>query len=297
VVDNASTDGSPEMVRTEFPEVKSILLSRNVGMDGYSVACRAAKGEFLFQMDNDSLMPDSTVLSGIGRAFAQVPDDVAILATRVEEFRKGNDAEELRKRDQRCGPLETLGYHSGGVAFRRSLLDRVGYYNEDVFLYGAELFVQMNVLAAGFKILLFPEILMLHRASSTARSKRAIYYETRNRYWFMRHYGTRWQQVKFLPWILLHDFYYALHKRALRQWGRAMVDGFGELPASLTPCVRCRIPLFQFALRRIASSFSPHITLRRILRRLSGGTINSSSPQPGCGSRQSLSSGTVGKTL
>jgi GT2 family glycosyltransferase len=269
VVDNASSDGSRQMLADECPEVRSIPLAQNIGMDGYSVACRAAQGEIIFQMDNDSLMPDTTVLRRIAEGFAQAPNEVAILATRVEEYRsQANDIEELRRRDPRRGPIETFGYHSGGVGFRRSLMEKVGYYNVDVFLYGAELFLQMKVLAAGYRLLLYPDILMLHKSSATARSGTAVYYETRNRYWLMRYYGTGWQQAKYLSCILIHDFFYSVHKRAIRQWIRAVADGFAQMPDSLRPPLRSQDPVFKQALIRIADSYSPTITVRRSMQRL-----------------------------
>ena len=270
VVDNASSDGSLEMLETEFPAVKSVPLPKNIGMDGYSVAFRAAQGGIVFQMDNDSQMPDTTVLGRIAKAFDEVPDDVAVLATRVEEYRRDSDnIEDLRKRDLRRGPLETDGYHSGGAAFRRSLMQGVGYYNQDVFLYGAELFLQLRVLAAGFKLRFYPDILMLHKSSKTARSGKGVYYETRNRYWLFRHYGTGWQQVKHLPWILLHDLVYIVHRRMLIQWMRALIDGFGKLPDSLTPPLRSREPLFLLALDKIGRSYSVSKIVERTMHRLS----------------------------
>lgn len=270
VVDNASVDDSLAMLRSEFPEVKVIALAKNIGMDGYSVACRAAAGELIFQMDNDSLMPDPTVLSRVEEAFASLPDNVAILATRVDEFRRGRDeVEAARKKDQRAGLHPTGGFHSGGVGFRKRLMDRVGYYNEDVFLYGSELFVQAKALAAGYRIMFAPEILMLHCSSNVARSKRGFYFETRNRYWFMRFFGSTFQQWCHLPAILLHDFIYAARKCAWGVWGAALREGFGPLPASLGPKIRSSEPLFVAGVNNVGRTFSPFKLVRRVVGQFS----------------------------
>src|SRR4051812_47293068 len=58
VVDNASNDGSLDMLTSEFPSVELIPLNENTGMDGYSIGFARAAGPFIFQMDNDSEMPD-----------------------------------------------------------------------------------------------------------------------------------------------------------------------------------------------------------------------------------------------
>jgi GT2 family glycosyltransferase len=269
VVDNASTDGSLKMLNSEFPDVQTIRLEKNIGMDGYSVACRAAKGEFLFQMDNDSLMPDPTVLSAVVAAFQTGPPDLAIIATHVEEYQASvHSISELRAKETRQGPLETFGYHSGGVGFRKALIDQVGYYNKDVFLYGAELFVQMKALAAGFRIHYHPEILMLHKSSGVARSSRGVYYEIRNRYWFMRYFGLVGQQLRFIPAMLLHDLVYMIYRRSICNGVRAVIDAFGRLPESLVPPLRSAQPSFQAALCANGRSFGVGQLFKRIQKNL-----------------------------
>lgn len=234
VVDNASSDDSVAMLQREFPEVRVIRLERNIGMDGYSVGFADARGELLFQMDNDSLMPDPNVLSQVAEAFRVGDRRLAIVATRVEELRtSGETIETLRLKSAETGYRPTMGYHAGGVAFKKSLMDQVGYYNESVFLYGAELFVQMQALAAGFSLCYAPAIFMIHKGSGVARSAAGVYYELRNRYWFMRHFGTRWQQIRYLPQMLVHDAIYSIHRGGLKEACRAIRDGFRELPADL----------------------------------------------------------------
>lgn len=133
VVDNASTDGSAGMLSTEFTGVRVIKLDRNVGMKGSTVGSKAASGELIFQMDNDSEMPDNNVLSQVVAAFNAGVETLATGATRVEESRgSGETFEQLRVRDSRTGYHKTYKYRAGSVGFRKSLMDQVFYYNQDV---------------------------------------------------------------------------------------------------------------------------------------------------------------------
>ena len=270
VVDNASHDGSRGMIAAEFPEVRLIASDQNLGMDGYSVGFRAALGPYVFQMDNDSELPDPTVLSQVVECFRRGPERLGVVATRIEEYRRGiDDIEELRGRTSLRGPFPSGGFHSGGVGFRRSALDEVGYYNRDVFLYCAEMFVQMQFLAGGYSILYYPEILVLHKFSPVARSERFLYYHVRNRCWFMRLFATPAQRLRFLPPMLLYDLGQAFAKRLPGTYLRAVWEGLGPIPKSLKP-LRSTNADFVAGVNEIGRIFRPGNLLRRIKRQLAG---------------------------
>jgi GT2 family glycosyltransferase len=269
VVDNASSDDSLAMIKREFPSVICIELTKNIGMDGYSVGCRAARSEIIFQMDNDSQMPETTVLRQVAEAFQSGPSDMAILATYVAEYREGkNTIAELRTRETRQGLIKSFGYHAGGVAFRKAYMDQVGYYNEDVFLYGAELFVQLQAIAGGYSVYYAPKIYMLHKASGVARSTRGVYYEVRNRYWCIRHFGSISQCIRYFPFLMLHDIAYSVHRRAIGVGFRGIRDGIAKLPLSLPKPLTKNEKELRNAVRALGRSFSPMTIARRIVSRV-----------------------------
>ena len=269
VVDNASQDDSCGMLQKEFPDIRLIPLRVNIGMDGYSVGFKHAKGEIIFQMDNDSLMPDTNVITEVVKRFRNGPENLAVVATRVEEYQKdNNNIEELRNNDHRPGPLNTGGFHSGGVGFRKSLLNEVGYYNRDVFLYSSELFLQMKFLSLGYKIFYYPEILMLHKSSLVARSSLGLYYELRNRYWFMRRFATLFQQTRFLPSMLLHDIIYVFSKKKPYVFFYALKDGFGHMPESLQPKLLATRKNFVDKVNEVGANFNFKAILKLIRKRL-----------------------------
>src|SRR3990167_1220012 len=62
VVDNASTDGSPEMVNKDFPAVKLIVNKSNLGFaKGNNVAKEVVKGEYILFLNSDTLVPKGTL--------------------------------------------------------------------------------------------------------------------------------------------------------------------------------------------------------------------------------------------
>ena len=55
LVDNGSTDSSPDYVRQEFPEVRVIALNHNAGFaEGTNVGIRASTGEYVALLNNDT---------------------------------------------------------------------------------------------------------------------------------------------------------------------------------------------------------------------------------------------------
>ena len=61
VVDNASSDGTPIMVETEFPEVKLIKLYKNIGIAGWNKGFEVASGEYILVLDDDSYPGSDTI--------------------------------------------------------------------------------------------------------------------------------------------------------------------------------------------------------------------------------------------
>jgi GT2 family glycosyltransferase len=272
VVDNASQDESRAMLTRDFPEVCCIYLKDNVGMDGYSIGFQEARGEFIFQMDNDSVLPDRNVISEVIRRFRDGPSHLAAVATRVEEYRKDKTSvEELRNRDKRHGPLNTGGFHAGGVGFRKSLIDQSGYYDRAVFLYGSETFLTMRLLSRGYKIFFYPEILVLHKSSTTARNSQSLYYEIRNHYWMARHLFKGLLRWSLIIQMMVYDVGLSLHKRSFGSLVRAWIDGLGPLPSSLSHRLFSKQPDFEAKLREIYETYCLLATLKRAYRVTRGG--------------------------
>ena len=59
VVDNASTDGTFEMLKNEFPQVKAIFSKENLGFaKANNLAIKEAKGKYIFLLNPDTILLD-----------------------------------------------------------------------------------------------------------------------------------------------------------------------------------------------------------------------------------------------
>jgi len=77
VVDNASSDGTLEMVKTQFPDVKLIKLGKNIGIAGWNKGFEVAKGEYVLVLDDDAY-PAKDAIQLIVDDFGEFPNHGAI---------------------------------------------------------------------------------------------------------------------------------------------------------------------------------------------------------------------------
>ncbi len=82
VVDNASQDGSPVMVREAFPQARLVELNENVGFGmGNNAGVKAARGRHLFLLNSDAVLLENTPLA-LSRHLQQHPD-IACLGPQI----------------------------------------------------------------------------------------------------------------------------------------------------------------------------------------------------------------------
>jgi GT2 family glycosyltransferase len=83
LVDNASGDGTAEMVRAEFPQVRCIALDDNRGFSGANnVGLAEATGRTLLLLNPDTLVPQGAIAKCV-RYLDDQPADVGAMGCRV----------------------------------------------------------------------------------------------------------------------------------------------------------------------------------------------------------------------
>ena len=86
VVDNDSSDGTPEMVAAEFPEVQLIRMPHSDygACETFNVGFSSATGDFVGILDDDVVLP-ATFVEHMVQKFAEEPATTAILSPKVVE--------------------------------------------------------------------------------------------------------------------------------------------------------------------------------------------------------------------
>ncbi len=185
-VDNASSDGTAEYLRTEAHWVNVIEMPDNTGIAGYNEGFKQARGDYLLVLDDDSHPVDNATLDRLLQHLDNNPK-LGAVACRIEDAQLQRVwTWHLPKNDQ-AG--ESMAFVGCGFAIRRDLFEQVGWYPADFFLYQNEIAVSIEVLHAGYQIYYDPQCRVIHRASPTGRASwRRVYYPTRNTIWLIRRY-------------------------------------------------------------------------------------------------------------
>ncbi|MFW5724805.1 MAG: glycosyltransferase [Bacteroidota bacterium] len=200
VVDNNSVDGSVQMVREKFPQVKLIANKENTGFSrANNQAIKISQGEYVLLLNPDTVVEDDTFekvvafmdktpdAGGLGVKMIDgkgvfLPESKRGLPTPAVAFYKIFGLSALFPRSKIFGKYH-LGYldsekiHkveilSGAfMLMRKSVLEKTGYLDETFFMYGEDIDLSYRILQAGYKNYYFPETRIIHyKGESTKKS-------------------------------------------------------------------------------------------------------------------------------
>lgn len=189
VVDNASADGSPELVRHAFPQVLLIETGANLGFArAANLGWKQARGEYVLFLNPDTHVPAGTLepaltylrshpavgITGLKLLnhdgslqvscwnFLSLPmlffDNLFRLPFIPRSF-AGRfiyrlwDHQATREVDWVCGAC---------MLMRRSVLEEVGGFSEDYFMYGEDMDLCYQVRQRGYRVVYYAEAAIIH---------------------------------------------------------------------------------------------------------------------------------------
>ncbi len=252
LVDNGSSDGSAEYAKTSFPEVRIVENENNLGFaGGVNSGIRSSRGEFILTLNNDTIA-DRNLLRCLAEAMGS-DEGVGMVAPKMlfsdgrinsagicisrsgAAWDRGMGEEDRGQYDR---AREIFGPSAGAALYRRAMLDEIGLFDEDFFIYMEDVDLAFRGQLAGWRCIYVPEARVRHFHGGTAGfgSDLSVYYGNRNIIWYpVKDFPAR-LLVTSLPWIAGRNLavipYYALRGQG-RTALRAKVDGLRGLPLML----------------------------------------------------------------
>jgi N-acetylglucosaminyl-diphospho-decaprenol L-rhamnosyltransferase len=175
VVDNASGDGTAELVRVQFPEVSLVSMPSNVGFGrAVNAGVRAGGSEAIVLINNDVLVEPGFVAAITAPLAAAGVGMVAGLTTipgsgAVDGFGIELDRGLAAYNRGRTALPGRLAMPSGGAAaYRRSAWEEVGGFDEALFAYGEDVDLGLRMRARGWAAAEAPDARGVHLGGATA---------------------------------------------------------------------------------------------------------------------------------
>ena len=183
IVDNGSSDGSQDFVRTAYPRAALIENKNNTGFapaanQGIEVSC----GEFVALLNNDTRV-DREWVSSLVKAIRS-DEIIGSCASKQMDFSRADiiDAAGLvlfrggyagsrghAEKDE--GQFEArefvFGCHGASAFYRKAMLDEIGLFDEDYFAYNEEFDLALRAQLCGWKCVYVPEAVVFHMGGAT----------------------------------------------------------------------------------------------------------------------------------
>lgn len=195
VIDNNSDDGSCQMVKDRFPEIRLIENKENVGFSkANNQGIKLAKGEYLCILNPDTAVSEQTFSRCLD--FAYLQDNLGALGVYLLDG-TGNFLPESKRNlpTPRVSLLKLMGfvrsYYAGHISednngevevlagafmfLKRSVFDEAGGFDEDYFMYGEDIDLSYKISKAGYKNYYLGTVETLHyKGESTLKD--AVYF-------------------------------------------------------------------------------------------------------------------------
>lgn len=204
VVDNGSSDGTVEWLAAKFPAVEVVALEENAGFcTGMNAGARRALelgADHLVFLNND-IEVDPQFVSALVEEAARRPDAGALCPKiylmdppdRIWYFgarldpAKGYNGAHVGFNEVDTGQFaevaETGRACGAAMLVPRAVLDEVGVFDEELFLYADDTDWSLRARAAGYRIYVVPQSRIWHKVSAANEgegSPKTLYYSTRN---------------------------------------------------------------------------------------------------------------------
>jgi len=189
VVDNGSTNGSVEMMREEYSQLKLIVNKKNLGFaKAVNQGIRASQGEYILVLNSDIEVkgnalekmtefvkkhPEVGVVGGRlvnpdgriqGSCFHRLT-----LINAIKEFWLGQKRAFEKYAPKTGKPTEIDAVVGACMLIPRKVINKVGYFDERYFLYFEDLDYCRRVKKVGFKIFYLPDAEFIHHHGASAK--------------------------------------------------------------------------------------------------------------------------------
>ncbi len=186
VVDNASNDGSLPLIKEKYPQVKIRELGENRGFSGaVNEGIKESSAPYVLLLNNDTTVgPD--MVENLEKAMEQDPEIFSAAAKMISmycpdqldgagdfysalgwAFARGKD----KRTDRYNKPCRIFSTCAGAGIYRRSLFEKVGFFDENHFAYLEDTDIGYRANIYGYANKYVPSAIVYHAGSAVSGSR------------------------------------------------------------------------------------------------------------------------------
>lgn len=192
VVDNHSTDGSPESIRKNFPGVYLIENNKNEGFaKANNQGIKISKGKYILLLNSDTLVEKDAIKEMIN--FMESRKEVGVVGPQLLNSDRSKQASAGRFPDLFTVFIMLFFEHwqqnrfvrtsfdtltqtdwimGAALMIRKNILEKTGLLDEKIFMYYDEVEWCYRIKKAGYKIYFYPKPEIIHLWQGSSQSKR-----------------------------------------------------------------------------------------------------------------------------
>jgi GT2 family glycosyltransferase len=189
LIDNGSTDGSVDFVRERFPGVRLVPLRHNFGFTGANnEGFRLARGRWIVLLNNDTrvspLWLESLIsaahepeIGGVASRIVFRSDPDVLNSTGLVLLRDGRGADrDIHQIAATTRPAadEVFGACGAGMLLRRELIDDIGGFDPDLFMYYEDLDLAWRARWRGWRFVYAPGAVVEHVCGGSSGGQSAF---------------------------------------------------------------------------------------------------------------------------
>ncbi len=188
LVDNGSIDNSVKYVKRNFPVIKIVESNKNLGFaGGNNLGFKHARGKYILFLNNDTIVTKDFLSKLVD--FMKKRKDVGIIQPKILFHRPNTNLHHKinsigsfllstgflfhldygQKDESKKEPYEIFSAYGACFLARKSLLEKIGLFDDRYFAYFEETDLSHRVWLAGLKVMILPEVLIYHKGAKTAQ--------------------------------------------------------------------------------------------------------------------------------
>lgn len=202
VVDNASRDGSAEMIAAEFPHITLLRSTQNLGFGrANNLALEQARGRYIVLLNTDAFLHDGALARAIAhmdatprcgaggallvsrdgtpqpsaRMFHTVLADFVVLSGLAHRFPRSRFFGYLDRTWSDLSAAASVDWIPGAFAILRpDALKNAGLFDPAFFLYYEEVDLCRRLKSAGYEVRYWPDVVVTHIGGESSRQMKTL---------------------------------------------------------------------------------------------------------------------------